>query len=325
MRSLAAIAKTVTVVTIVTFAGFAAAQQTYPTRVVRMIVPYAAGGGTDVLGRFLAQGLADVWKQAVVVDNRPGAGATIGTDMVAKAAPNGYTLLLTASTIALSPVAYPNLSYDVINDFAPITLIAQSPQVLATNMALKAQSLGELIKLARSSPGKLNFGSPGTGTLAHLLFELLRSKTGIEVIHVPYKGSSPAILAAVSGQVDFVLTSPPTIKELVKAQKLRVLAITSGKRSPNLPNVPTFMEAGVPEFDASVWLGLLAPASTPPDIIKKIHDDTVRVLNLPALIDRFGAEGFETSSMQPEEFGAYLRNEIKVWVEVVKQAKIKFE
>ena len=309
----------------VVFAGHAAAQQVYPNRVVRMIVPYAPGGGSDVLSRLLAQSLSDLWKQSVIVENRPGAGATIGTDMVAKAAPNGYTLLFTAGTIALSNAAYPNLSYDVIKDFAPIALVAQSPYVLAVNPSVKAKSLAELIQLARSSPGKLNFGSPGTGTVAHLVFELLRSKTGIDVVHIPYKGSTPGIMAAVSGQVDFVINSPPAIMELARAQKLRVLAISSGKRTPHVPNVPTFMEAGIPDFDASVWLGLLAPAGTASDIVRKIYDDTVKVLGSPALVERFGAEGFDVVTKSPDEFGTYIRAEVKTWGEVVRQAGIKFE
>lgn len=325
MKCSAAVARVMAVCVIMMLAASAAAQQAYPNRLVRMIVPYAPGGGSDVLSRLLAQGLGDLWKQSVIVENRPGAGATIGTDMVAKAAPNGYTLLFTAGTIALSSAAYPNLSYDVVKDFAPITLIAQSPYVLAVNPSVKAKSLGELVQLARGSPGKLNFGSPGTGTVAHLVFELLRSKTGIDVVHIPYKGSTPGIMAAVSGQVDFVINSPPAIMELARAQKLRVLAISSGKRTPHVPNVPTFMEAGIPDFDAQVWLGLLAPAATPSDVVRKIHDDTVKVLSSPALVERFGAEGFEVVTKQPEEFGAYIRAEVKTWGEVIKQAGIKFE
>lgn len=305
--------------------GASSALAQYPIKPVRIILPYAAGGGGDILTRLVAQALGEVWKQSVIVDNRPGAGATIGTDMVAKALPDGYTLLMTASTIAVSPTAYPKLPYDVITDFAPITLVAQSPYVLAVNPSVKAQTLPDLLALARSAPGKLNFGSPGNGTLSHLGFELLRSKSGIEVTVVPYKGSSPAIVGVLSGQVDFVLDSAPGVMEQVKAQKLRALAVSSGKRAQNMPNLPTFMEAGVRDFDVSVWFGLLAPAGTPPDIIAKIHDDTLKALASPTLIERFKSESLEIITMQPDQFGAYLRSEISKWRDVIKQANIKFE
>ncbi len=305
--------------------GSSTAFAQYPAKPVRIILPYAAGGGADVLTRLLAQALGDIWKQSVIVDNRPGAGATLGTDMVAKAPPDGYTLLMTASTMAVSPTAYPKLPYDVIKDFAPITLVAQSPYVLAVNPSVKARTLTELLALARSAPGTLNFGSPGNGTLSHLALELLRTRTGIQVTVVPYKGSNPAVVGVLSGQVDFTLDTPSGLLEQVKAQKVRALAVTSSNRAQSMPDVPTFMEAGVREFDVTVWFGLLAPAGTPPDIVSKIHADTVKALASPALIERFKAESLDIVTMRPEEFGAYLRSEIGKWREVIKQANIKFE
>jgi len=297
----------------------------YPLRPVRIILPYAAGGGGDVLTRFVAQALGEAWKQSVIVDNRPGAGATIGTDMVAKALPDGYTLLMTASTMAVSPTAYPKLPYDVFRDFAPITLMAQTPYVLAVNLSVNAQTLPELLALARNAPGKLNYGSPGNGTLSHLAFELLRSKTGIDVAVVPYKGSSPAIVAVLSGQVDAVLDSAPGVMVHTRAKKLRALAVTSNQRAQNLPDIPTFAESGVRDYDVRVWFGLLAPAGTPRSVIARIHADTLKVLASPALVERLKAESLDIVTMQPDEFGAYLRSEIAKWRDVIKQANIRFE
>lgn len=297
----------------------------YPAKQVRIILPYAAGGGADVLTRLLSQALGELWKQPVITDNRPGAGATIGTDMVAKAAPDGYTLLMTAGTMAVSPAAYPNLPYDVLRDFAPITLVAQTPYVLAVNSKVPAQSVSDLLDLARKTPGKLNFGSPGKGTLSHLTFELLRARTGIEAAVVHYKGSNPALTAALSGEVDFVLDTPAAVMQHVDAQKLRALALSTGKRSASAPSVPSMMEAGVRDFDVSVWFGLLAPAGTPSDVVRKIHADVVAVLATPEMIERLKKNGLEVVTTQPAEFAGYLRIEVAKWADVVKKANISFD
>ena len=303
----------------------AALAQSYPSKPVRIILPYAAGGGADVLTRMLGQSLGESWKQSVVIDNRPGAGATIGTDMVAKAAPDGYTLLMTAGTMAVSPAAYPNLPYDVQKSFVPITLVAQSPYVLAVNPKLAAQTVPELLELARRSPGKLNFGSPGKGTLSHLTFELLRNRTGLEATVIHYKGSNPALTAVVAGEVDFVLDTPAAVMQHVNAQKLRALAVSTAKRSASAPDVASMADAGVRDVDVSVWFGLLAPAGTPPDIVKKIRDDVVAALSEPAMVEKLKANGLEVVTSQPAEFAAYLRTEIVKWGELVRKADIKFD
>lgn len=305
--------------------GLSSVFAAYPDRPVRIILPYAAGGGADVLTRVVAESLGKMWKQSVVVDNRPGAGATIGTDMVAKAAPDGYTLLMTASTMAVSPAVYPKLPYDVLKDFAPITLVAQSPYMLAVNANLPVQTIADFLQLAKSQPGKLNFGSPGNGTLSHLTLELLSSRTGIRTALVSYKGSNPALMAALSGEVDFVLDTPAAVMQHATAQKLRLLGVTSAARSQSAPTVPSLQEAGVPDFDVTVWFGLLAPANTPPEVIRKVYADVLLVLGDQATRQRLGKEGLDVTTLQPDAFATYLRREVVKWGDIVKKANIKFD
>ncbi|VTU13983.1 Argininosuccinate lyase [Variovorax sp. SRS16] len=297
----------------------------YPDHPVRIILPYAAGGGADVLTRTVADALGKLWKQSVLVDNRPGAGATIGTDMVAKAPADGYTLLMTAGTMAVSPAAYPKLPYDVLKDFAPITMVAESPYVLAVNAAVPAKTVADLLKLARRQPGKLNFGSPGNGTLSHLSFELLSFRTGTRSTLVNYKGSNPALTAVMAGEVDFVLDTPAAVMPQVDAGKLRALGVTSAARSRGLPSVPTLQEEGVPDFDVTIWFGLMAPAHTSPEIVRQLHDDVAKVLAAPAMKEKLGRERLEITTMQPDEFATYLRRDVAKWGEVVKKANIKFD
>jgi tripartite-type tricarboxylate transporter receptor subunit TctC len=301
------------------------AQAAYPERQVRIILPYAAGGGADVLTRVVASALSDLWKQPVITDNRPGAGATIGTDLVAKAVPDGHTLLMTASTIAVSPVAYPNLPYDVLRDFAPITLVAESPYVLAVNSGLDVQAVSDLLQLARNQPGKLNFGSPGRGTLSHLTFELLSHRTGAKATVIPYKGSNPALIAALAGEVDFVLDTPAAVMQHVNSGKLRALAVSSAARSASVPSIPSMAEAGVPDVDVVVWFGLLAPAGTSTSILDQVHRDVARVLASPEVVQKLAQNGLEVATSRPQEFAEYLKSEVGKWSEVVTSAKIKFD
>ena len=306
------------------FVGAAHAQ--YPDRSVRIILPYAAGGGADVLTRTIAQALSERWKQSVVVDNRPGAGATLGTDMVAKASPDGYTVLMTAGTMAVSPAAYPNLPYDVLKDFRPITLVAQTPYVLAVNSArVQARTVPEFVAFSKANPGKLNFGAPGRGTLAHLTYELLRGRTGLDATLVNYKGSNPALLAAVGGEVDFVIDTPAAVMQHVTSGKLYALAVSSKTPTPSAPGTPPLAEAGVPGFDVSVWFGLLAPAGTPDAVIAKLHADTLAVLGTAAVRDRLKANGLDVVTTQPAEFATYLREEVTKWGDVVRNAAVKFD
>ncbi|VTU19718.1 tripartite tricarboxylate transporter substrate binding protein [Variovorax sp. PBL-E5] len=305
--------------------GAGGAVAAYPDHPVRIILPYAAGGGADVLTRTVADALGKLWKQSVLVDNRPGAGATIGTDMVAKAPADGYTLLMTAGTMAVSPAAYPKLPYDVLKDFAPITMVAESPYVLAVNAAVPAKTVADLLKLAKRQPGKLNFGSPGNGTLSHLSFELLSFRTGTRSTLVNYKGSNPALTAVMAGEVDFVLDTPAAVMPQVDAGKLRALGVTSAARSRGLPSVPTLQEEGVPDFDVTIWFGLMAPAHTSPEIVRQLHDDVAKVLAAPAMKEKLGRERLEITTMQPDEFATYLRRDVAKWGDVVRKANIKFD
>ena len=302
-----------------------AASATYPAKPVKIILPYATGGGADLLTRVLTQKLAETWGQSVVVDNRPGAGATIGTDMVAKAPADGYTLLMTAGTMAVSPSAYSSLPYDVLKDFAPITTVARSAFVLTVHPPLGVSSVEELLKLARAKPGKINFGSAGNGTMAHLSVELLKVRAGIDVLHVPYKGSNPALNDLLGGQVDAVFDTPAAVMSHVNEKKLKALAVTTPARTPSAPGVPTMMEAGLANYEVSVWFGLLAPTGTPQEIVTKVHADSVSALGMPDVVERLGAQGLEVVTMKPEEFSTFIRAEVGKWREVVKSAGIKFD
>jgi tripartite-type tricarboxylate transporter receptor subunit TctC len=301
------------------------AQAAFPSKPVHIILPYAAGGGGDQFTRMFAHALSDLWKQPVLVENRPGAGATIGSDVVAKSPPDGYTLLMISSTITVAPAAYPKLPYDVFRDLTPIALLARSPFILTVNPKVPANTFEELLRYGREHPGKLNFGHAGNGTMAHLSYELLKAKTGMKATVVAYRGSNPAMLDAIAGHVDFIIDTPAAISQHVKAGQLRPLAATTAKRAAAYPNLPTLAESGVPGFDTSVWFGLMAPGGTSPELVKKINADALKAFQAAGLATKIGALGMEPFTTSPAEFSELLHNEVAKWNQVVKEAGIRFE
>jgi tripartite-type tricarboxylate transporter receptor subunit TctC len=306
------------------------AQGAWPTRAVRVVVPFAPGGTTDILARALAPELAKAFGQGFIVDNRAGAGGNLGADIVAKSPPDGYTLVMgTVGTQAINPSLYPKMPYDAAKDFAPITLVAGVPNVLVMNPA-KAKAAGitdvrSLIAYARANPGKLNMASSGNGTSIHLAGELFKSMTGTYMVHFPYKGSGPALLDLVGGTMDLMFDNLPSALPHVKAGKLVALAVTSSERSAALPDVPTVAEAGVKGFEATSWFGLLAPAGTPADIVQRIQQESAKALASPALKERLLSQGAIPGGMPPAEFGRFIATETKKWAAVVKSSGAKVD
>ena len=296
----------------------------YPTKFVRFIVPYAPGGSSDVLARALGQKLGDALGQSFVIDNRPGAGSMIGTDVAAKATPDGYTLILSDMPHTITPSIYARVPYDPVRDFAPVTIIGVSPMFLFANPSFQAHSVKELIALAKSQPGKIAIASGGTGATTHLAAELLQSRAGIKLNHVPYKGAGPALTDVVGGQVPLTFTSMATAAPFAKSGRLRILGVTSGKRLASFPDVPTFEESGVP-IVFEHWWGVMAPAGTPRPIIDKLHEAIVKALATSDLRERFAALAVEPRTNTPEQFRALLESDLKRWAKVVKDAGIKPE
>ena len=305
-------------------AGVASAQ-TYPNKAVRLVVPFLAGGSTDIVGRTVAQKLSEMWGQQAFVDNRPGGGTTIGTDMVAKSAPDGYTLLVTPAPFTINPSLLAKLPYDALTDFAPITLINTTPLVMVVHPGVPAKNVKELIALAKSKPGKLNFGSSGTGGSNHLAGELFDAMAGVKMVHIPYKGNAGALTDIVGGHLDVVYNGITSAVSLIRGGKLRALAVTSLQRSSALPDVPTLDEAGLKGFEAVAWNGLTAPAKTPRDVIMKINADVIKIVNSPELKERLKADGSDAVGNSPEQYATFLRNEIAKWAKVIKFAGVKPE
>ena len=303
----------------------AASAQTYPTKAVRLVVPFLAGGSTDIVGRTVAQKLSEMWGQQAFVDNRPGGGTTIGTEMVAKAAPDGYTLLVTPAPFTINPSLLTKLPYDALTDFAPITLINTTPLVMVVNPGVPAKNVKELIALAKAKPGKLNFGSSGTGGSNHLAGELFDAMAGVKMVHIPYKGNAGALTDIVGGHLDVVYNGITSAVALIRGNKLRALAVTSLQRSAALPDVPTLDESGLKGFEAVAWNGLTAPAKTPREIIMKINADVIKIVNSPELKERLKADGSDPVGNSPEQYAAFLRNEIAKWAKVIKFANVKPE
>ena len=298
----------------------AAAQETaYPTKPVRLVVPFPAGGTTDILARAVAQRLSETWGQQVIVDNRPGAGGNIGSELVAKSAPDGYTLLMgTVGTHAINPSLYAKMPYDHVKDFTPVVLVAGVPNVLVVNPSLPVHSVPELITYAKANPGKLNFASSGNGTSIHLSGELFRTMTGVDMTHVPYKGSAPALTDLVGGQVQLMFDNLPSSLQFIKTGKLRALAVTSAARSAALPELPTLAESGLPGFEASSWFGILAPAGTPKDIVAKINAAVGNWLASPEAKEKLAAQGAIAAGGSPDAFVKHIDAETAKWAKVVK-------
>jgi tripartite-type tricarboxylate transporter receptor subunit TctC len=305
-------------------AGFAQAQD-YPARPIRVIVPFSPGGAVDGPMRIVAQELSKRMNQQVVVENKPGAGATLGTEVVAKAPPDGYTLLLASQTNAISATLYKSLSYDPIEDFAPISLIGREPGVLVVNPALPVKTFGEFVAYVKERPGKLDYASSGNGSGQHLFMALLLSSTGLQMNHIPYKGSGQATADLLGGQVMVSIPGTAGMVGHIKAGKLRALAVTGAQRSPQLPDVPTVMESSVPGYEAYVWLGLLAPKGTPRPIIERLHREVIQALATPEVKTYMANSGIEIVGSTPEEFDRYFRAEKDLWAKVVRQTGAKID
>ncbi len=314
------------------FLAFGAAAQspskgasTYPNRPVQIIVPFTPGTGMDILARTVGQKLSERWGQPVVVDNRPGASGNIGTDMVVKAPPDGYTLLITANTLVMTVSLYRNVPYDPIRDLAPVEKMATGTMALTVNPAVPARTLKEFVAYAKANPGKLAYGSPGVGTPQHLATELLKSTTGIDMLHVPYKGSAGAITGLLSGDVAMMCNALHAVLPQVKAGRIHAIAVGGPKRSRVAPDIPTFAESGYPDFDVDFWYGLLAPAATPKDIIAKLNQDITQILNTPEMRETLSSQGLEPVTGSPEQFAELIRTDLARWASVIRTAGVTAE
>jgi tripartite-type tricarboxylate transporter receptor subunit TctC len=299
------------------------AQSPYPSRPVRLIVPFPPGGGTDTMARGIAPKLSELLGQQVVPENRGGAGANIGAEIAAKSPPDGYTLMLATITNAIGATLYSKLNYDLVRDFAPITQLATTPHVLVVHPSVPVKTVKEFAALARSRPGQLSYSSSGSGSAAHLAGELFASLTGTKMVHVPYKGGGPSMIALVGGEVSVCFATMPSAVGYVRSSRLRGIAVTTDKRSPSMPELPTIAESGVNGYEAGSWYGLSAPAGTPRDIISRLHAETLKVVALPDVKERLFNAGFEVVTSTPEQFGAFTRNEIQKWGKLVKATGLK--
>lgn len=304
----------------------AASPAPYPLRPVRLIVPFPPGGGTDIMGRLVATQLTEKLGVQTVVDNRGGAGGILGTDLAAKANPDGHTLLIgSVSTMSINPSLYTKLPFDTVRDLAPVSLIASTPSAVVVTANLAAQSVKELIALAKAKPGQINFSSAGSGTSHHLGGELFKLAAGINIVHIPYKGTAPAVTDLVSGQVSMMIANMPSVLPMVKAGRLRALAVTSLNRSSLMPELPTVAESGLPGFEVIVWYGVLAPAMTPGPIVNVLNAHLKQMAGMPEVRERLASQGAEAISSTPEEFARKIRDDIKKWAKVVQASGARAE
>jgi tripartite-type tricarboxylate transporter receptor subunit TctC len=302
------------------------AQPAYPVKPIRLVVPFAPGGSTDTIARLIGQKLDEALGQQVIIDNRPGAGGNLGVDYVAKSAPDGYTLIFGhVGTFGFGPSLYAKLPYDPIRDFAPVALFAMVPNMLVVHPSLPANSVKELVALARARPGQLNYGSSGNGSASHLATEYFKLLSKTDITAIPYKGTGPLVTDLIAGQTSLTITGVPPLYPHVQSGRLRALAVGSVKRLPLLPSLPTIAEAGVPGYESSTWFGPLAPAKTPREIIVRLNVELMKMLQRPDVRARFAAEGIEALGSTPEEFGTYIKSEIERWSRVIKAAHVRPE
>jgi len=301
------------------------AAQQYPVRPIRLIVPFPPGGGTDTMARVVAPKLSEYLGQQVVPENRGGAGANIGAELAAKSPPDGYTVMLATITNAIGATLYTRLNYDLARDFAPITQLATTPHILVVHPSVPVKSVKEFTAFTRARPGELTYSSSGSGSSAHLAGELFSSLTGTKMVHVPYKGGGPSMIALVGGEVSLCFATMPSAVGYVRAGRLRGIAVTTEKRSPSMPDLPTIAETGIKGYEAGSWYGLSAPAGTSKDIIARLHAETVKVMALPDVKERLFNAGFEVVTSNPEQFAAFTRSEIQKWGKLVRATGLKIE
>jgi len=297
--------------------------QEYPTKAIRLIAPFAPGGPTDLFARLMGGKLGERLGQPVVVENRPGAGGSVGAEVAAKAAPDGYTIVLVSSSFAVNATLYPKLPYDTLKDFAPVTLLAQAPFLLAVHTGVSASSVRELIALTQANPGKLNYGSGGSGSGPHIVAELFKSAAGLDIVHIPYKGTGPLTTALVAGDVQLAFGNIFALVPQVKSGRLRAVAVTGAERSSALPDVPTVSESGLPGFEAVGVHGLLAPAATPRRIIEKLNGECVAILRSPEVRAQLASEGAEAIGNTPEQYAAHLANDVQKWGKLIRERGIR--
>jgi tripartite-type tricarboxylate transporter receptor subunit TctC len=306
------------------FSAAAAAAEAYPTKPVRFVITFPPGGPTDTVVRLIGQRLTDQWGHPMIIDNRGGAGGIVGTDIVARSAPDGYTFLIgTAGGMSINPALRSKLPYDPFRDFTPVGMLVNNPQILVAHPGLAAKNLKELVALAKAKPGQLNFASAGTGTATHLGLELLKLTAGFDAVHVPYKGGAPATADLIAGQVQLLWVSIPSVLPHVKSGRLRALAVSTAKRSASAPDVPTVAESGYPGFEYSNWNALFAPAKTAPAIVKQVNAAVVRILNEPEVSQRLSSQGADPAPGTPEALARYMRSDHERWKKVIRAANIK--